>query len=381
MSLKTSQPNEKEIAGKSERIIEMLVEKKLGGVLINTQHNFAWLTAGADNGIDTSRENGAASLLIRRDGKKFVLASKIEMPRMLAEEISAEDFEPIEFAWEDEKISSDFLTDRAASLLENNGSLAADLLLNSKTPIVEMDIARCRYSLFDAEIERFRRLGSDAGETLGDLIKTLGGGESEIEIARRTADLLAAKNIRPIVTLVAADERLQKFRHPVPTEKTWEKVLMIVVCAKRGGLIVSLSRIVCNGAIPSELRTRTDACARVNARLLAATKPGATGADFYRIAAAAYAAENFAGEEKLHHQGGAAGYNTRDWVAHPNSKETAQTNQAFAWNPSITGTKTEETVIVSGENEIEIITSTPNFPQIAVEIEGREYLSPDVLSL
>ena len=57
----------------------MLAEKKIGGVLINSQHNFAWLTAGGNNGVDSSRENGAASLLIRNDGRKFILASKIEI--------------------------------------------------------------------------------------------------------------------------------------------------------------------------------------------------------------------------------------------------------------------------------------------------------------
>jgi len=369
-----------EISIKTERLQKMLADKKLGGALINSQHNFAWLTAGANNGIDLSQANGAASLLVRNDGKKFVLANNIEMPRMLAEEVSAEVFEPIEYAWEEEKYSSDFLTDLALSLLNVGDSVGADSFLNAQTPLIETGISNCRYELTDAEVERFRRLGKDSGETLGDLIVTLRGGESEIEIARRTTDLLAAKNIRSIVTLAAADERLKKFRHPVPTEKKWEKVLMIVVCAKREGLIASLTRIVCAGNIPDDLRKRTDACARVNAAILAATKPETTGADLFNVAANAYAKENFAGEEKLHHQGGAAGYKTRDWVAHPKSSETVQIKQAFAWNPSITGTKTEETCIIF-ENGIEVITATPNFPQIAVEIEGREYLSPGILSI
>ncbi len=155
---------------------------------------------------------------------------------------------------------------------------------------------------------------------------------------------------------------------------------MIVVCAKRKGLIASLSRIVCAGKIPEELKNRTASCARVNAKILAATKPNATGAELYKVAADAYAAESFAGEENLHHQGGAAGYKTRDWMAHPKSSEQVKINQAFAWNPSITGTKCEETVIV-GEDEIETMTATPDFPNIAVEIEKREYHLPGILSL
>ena len=63
---------------------------------------------------------------------------------------------------------------------------------------------------------------------------------------------------------------------------------MIVVCTKRQGLIASLSRIICDGKIPAELRKRTDACARVNAKILAATKQGATSAGLYKIAADAY---------------------------------------------------------------------------------------------
>ena len=78
----------REIETKTERIIELLAREDLGGVLLNAQHNFAWITAGGTNGIDLSRESGAASIFVRRDGKRFVLANNIEMPRMLAEEVS-----------------------------------------------------------------------------------------------------------------------------------------------------------------------------------------------------------------------------------------------------------------------------------------------------
>jgi antitoxin VapB len=186
--------------------------------------------------------------------------------------------------------------------------------------------------------------------------------------------------MRAVVCLVAADERIRWFRHPVPTVSRWEKVLMLVVCARRDGLIVSLTRIVCAGDIPADLRRRTDAVARVNASLLAATRPGATGAELYRTAARAYVEQDFGGEERLHHQGGAAGYRTRDWVAHPASSEVVQGGQAFAWNPSVTGTKVEETCLAS-EAGVEVLSASPGWPQIATTLGGREYYSPDVLSL
>jgi Xaa-Pro aminopeptidase len=369
-----------EIQEKTGRLVKMLAEENLGGVLINSQPNFAWLTGGANNGVDASRENGAASLLVRKDSKRFVLASRIEMGRILAEEISAVDFEPIEFPWEEEKAFSDFLTRRSLSLLNNSDSLGSDLPFDANVRVIEGPIARCRYQLTQPEIERYRLLGKDAGTIIGELAKRLEPGQTELEIARLATNALAEKNIRSVVTLVAADERLQLFRHPVPTREKWKKTVMIVVCAKRGGLVVSLSRIVCAGKISDELHRKTISAARVNARLFSATKPNMTGAQLYQTAAQAYQDEGFAREINLHHQGGATGYRTRDWVAHPASQEIVKTNQAFAWNPSISGTKVEETIIAF-DDKIEVLTASPEWNQISVEINGCEYLSPSVLSI
>lgn len=368
-----------EIEEKTERLTRTLAVEKLGGALISAQHNFSWLTAGASNAIDTSRDAGAGALLVRTDGRRFVLASRIEMARLLAEEISEKEFEPIEFAWEDEKASPTFLAERAAALLEKGAPLASDLP-TAGARMIEPLIGRCRYQLTDAEIERYRALGRDAGECVGALVRTLEPGASEREVARRMSDALAAREMRAVVLLVAADERIKMFRHPIPTERRWEKTLMVVVCARRGGLIASLSRIVCVGAIPDEMRRRTDAAARVNARLLDATRPEITGAQLYDVATRAYAEEGFAGEERLHHQGGACGYRTRDWVAHPKCAERVVSRQAFAWNPSITGTKVEETCIAF-DDRVEMINVSSGYPAIAVEVQGRRYDSPDVLTL
>ncbi len=358
----------------------MLAESNLGGVLISSQPNFSWLSAGGSNGIDMSREPGAGALLVRNDGKRFVLANRIEMPRLLDEELAGQEFESIEFPWEQEKAAPAFLATRALSLLSSGALLGSDIDIGAAASPVEAAVSRCRFQLTAAEIERFRVLASEAAEAVGNLAKELVPGETEREVARRVADVLALLNLRTVVHLVAADERIQKYRHPVPTERRWEKVLMIVVCARRGGMIASFTRIVCNGAIPEELKRRTLAAARVNAQLLAATRPSASGADLFQLAASAYAREGFAGEERLHHQGGASGYRTRDWVAHPACTEQVQPNQLFAWNPSVTGTKVEETCITTPDG-VEVLTITPGWPQISVSIEGREYFSPDVLSL
>jgi Xaa-Pro dipeptidase len=368
--------NELEI--KTERLVAMLNAKNLGGVLLNAQHNFAWLTSGGNNGVDLSQANGVSSLLIRNDGKRFLIANQIEMPRMLAEEVSENDFEPIIFDWEADKIDGNFVVETAQKLVEK--PLATDILYNPKFCVIEGLIAKCRYQLTTHEVERFQQLGKDAGEIVGNIYDKISVGQTEIEIANIVKFELGKRNINSIVTLVAADERIANFRHPVPTANVWKKTLMIVVCAKRNGLIASLTRLFSIGNVSDDLRKRTDAVAKVHARMMHATRPNAVAKDIFEITKSAYSDVGFANEELKHHQGGACGYKTRDWVAHSNCQEQVQLNQAFAWNPSITGTKSEDTFIVN-ENGIEVITTSPNFPEISNFIEGIEYKTPDIFVL
>ena len=368
-----------EIEEKLERLARLIADERLAGVLINAQPNFAWLSAGGTNGIDLSRESGAGTLLICRDGRRFALANRIELTRLMTEQLNGQGYEPIDFTWEDEKANPSLVAGLARSLVSDDLPLGSDLALGSTVRVVDTAIARARYKLTTAEIDRFRVLGREAGEAIGKMARSLTPGLSEHEVASQALTALANIGADSIVTLVAADDRLRHFRHPVPTDLRWEKTLMVVVCARRSGLIVSLTRIVCAGPIPDDLRQRTGATAEVNAKLLAATRPGVSGAELYDLAARAYSEVGFPGEERLHHQGGAAGYRTRDWVAHPGCTEVVQDSQAFAWNPSITGSKVEETCIAF-EDGIEIITTTQGWPALTSEADGN-YILPDVLSL
>lgn len=370
-----------EIEEKLGRLARVIADEELAGVLINAQPNFAWLSAGGSNGIDSSREGGVGTLLVRRDGRKFLLANRIELTRLLTEQLDGQGYEPIDFSWEQEKANPSLVADIARGLVNKQMPLGADSPLGPTVRVVDQAIARARYKLTAAEIDRFRLLGQEAGVAIGQMARSLVPGLSEREVARRAVDSLAAIGARSVVTLVAADERLKLFRHPTPTDLPWNKTVMIAVCARRAGLIASLTRIVCAGPVPEDLRHRTRATATVNGRLFAATTRGASGSDLYEVAASAYRAAGFPGEERLHHQGGAAGYRTRDWVAHPASTERVQEGQAFAWNPSITGSKVEETCITSAEG-VEIITTTPAWPSIPIEENGHgKYLLPDVLLL
>jgi antitoxin VapB len=154
---------------------------------------------------------------------------------------------------------------------------------------------------------------------------------------------------------------------------------MLNLCSRKWGLAISITRFIHFGALPEELAMRFNSAAQVNAALLNASRVGATSAELFKVAQAAYSAEGFPGEERFHHQGGPTGYGEREWVATPAGTEAVVNNQAFAWNPSIRGGKVEDTVILR-DGVIENLTATPELPTLSDAIvEGSTYAAAGVL--
>jgi Xaa-Pro dipeptidase len=362
---------------KLERVARVARAVGVHGVLLAGHHNIAWLTSGRANRIDASRETGSARLLVAAGGRRFVLANAIEMPRLLGEELAGLDYEPIEYPWTEDQDSSCAVA-AARGVLGHDALVGADWPLPGAT-VVEATLARARGLLTDSDIARYRVLGREAGLMLGTICRTLMPGDDERDIARAIMDGALGMRARPIVTLVGSDDRLRRYRHPVPTATSWKAVVMVALCAERDGLVVSLSRIVAAGG-PQDLEARTRATASVFGRLLDATRPGATASALYSVAADGYAQAGFPGEEQKHHQGGAIGYRAREWVAHPQSQEVVQARQAFAWNPTITGTKIEDTALVI-DDRLEMLTSTPGWPAIALGTRERPIQASDIWRL
>jgi hypothetical protein len=145
-------------------------------------------------------------------------------------------------------------------------------------------------------------------------------------------------------------------------------------------MITALTRIVSTRR-DDELAHRTRCAANVFAALLTASTPGATGADLFGAAVAAYADAGYAGEERAHHQGGVIAYRAREWIAHPHSTDVMGAPQAVAWNPTITGTKVEETCLLHQNGAVEVLTTTPDWPSLEIAVRSQRLRVPDVLVL
>jgi Xaa-Pro dipeptidase len=360
-----------ELDAKHEQVVEWLRSENLDGVLLKRNENIAWLTGGAvELRVLTPNETGVAALLITAEGARYYLTTANEAPRLQDEEFGALDFEPVIFPW--------YADDTAETALR----LARDQVA-SDTPIpgfAHANLYPLRAALQETEIARFRWLGTQTADAVTAVLQQLVPGQTEYAMEAQIAAALLSRGILPSVYLMAADERIFKYKHAVARGKRLEKYAMLNLCARKWGLTVSITRFAHFGTISAELEERFHAAAQVNAALLEASRVGATSAEMFRIAAEAYAREGFAGDEQLHHQGGATGYWEREWVATPTGTETVVNNQAFAWNPSIRGGKVEDTVLLR-DGQIELLTPTPELPSLASAANGNSYPATGVLIL
>ncbi len=352
-----------ELDAKHEKLVEWLRSQHLAGVLIRRNENVAWITGGAvELRVLTPGETGVASLLVTAEGKRYYLTTENEAPRLHDEEFGALDFEPVLFPW--------YADDTAAAAARLAGGP-----LGSDTPGAGMTLVNLyplRAALSESEIARYRWLGAQVADATVEALHQVEPGLSEYDLEAISAAGLLRRGILPSVYLYAVDERIFKYKHAVARGARLKQYGMLNLCARKWGLAISITRYIHFGALPSELAARFKSAAQVNAALLNASRVGATSAELFGVAQKAYAAEGFPGEERFHHQGGPTGYGEREWVATPNGTEVVVDNQAFAWNPSIRGGKTEDTVILHG-GKIEWLTATPELPVIEASVNGKVY--------
>jgi Xaa-Pro aminopeptidase len=345
-----------EFETKLERVRGHLAAAGARGALFASHAAFAWLTGGGRNHVNIAAERGVAAILATPDGA-WLLADNIERRRLEEEELGGLQLEAREYEW----WSGSFL-DEALKLVPAS-ELVTDVPLVGAGSFTAADLLALRNPLLPEEISRYRKLGEEVAVILTHVAFHCRPALTEHQLAGMLAAGLTDFGITPVVTLVAVDERVHTRRHPLPTDRRLERYALLVVGARRHGLNVSASRLVHFGPIPEEVLARHRACVEVDAGFLAATRPGVRFADIFRAGQEAYAAAGYPAEWKHHHQGGPTGYAERDLRVGPETPGEVRLHQAFAWNPTISGTKSEDTVLVQ-ESGLEVLSRTPDLPEL-----------------
>jgi Xaa-Pro aminopeptidase len=295
-----------------------------------------WLLCGRGRPVDIAAAD--FRIVIRSDAAQ-VLYADIEHSRVLAEERLEElGYELAPFPWWD----------------------------RPEPAPGEYDLAPQRRNLGPEEVDRYRAAGADAAAAVVDTIGVLRPELTEIEAAAELERAARARDLVVRVNLVGGEERQPVHRHPLPTSAPLGRHALLALTLERHGLHVSLTRIVSFGPPPEELVELVRACAEVDAAVVSASRPGVTHGALFEVLADAYERAGFPEEWRRHHQGGLTGYKGREVFAVPGEPTPLPPLGAVAWNPSITGGgKSEDTVLI-GSGEPEVLTRTPELPELEV---------------
>jgi Xaa-Pro aminopeptidase len=362
---------------KQERLDAYLAENDLEAVWFARPNSFAWLT-GASNVVDREGDVGVAAVGYGGDGLE-VVTSNIEANRFREE--GPVDVPVTEFRWYELSLAE-------AVADQSTAPAAADF----DVPGMEtVDASPLRQPLTEEDVENYRDLGRETAQAVESVCRELRPGDVESEVASALRVALSARGIEVPVALVGGSERAQKYRHYTPTNAQLGEYALVSVTTQRDGLHASTTRCVAfesemDDADLNELGEKHHAARIVETTALGATRAiaGLSGdpSSVFQAIQAAYEHLGYDDEWQKHHQGGAAGFAGREWFAAPEVGEEAEitTPMAYAYNPTIQGAKSEDTVLVTDEG-FEVLTDTGDWPTTPVDAYDYDGVieRPDVL--
>jgi Xaa-Pro aminopeptidase len=352
-----------ELGQKLSRIRLMMAANNYDAVHLTQLDNVSWVLCGAD--MVVSLIDAPIAEVVVTSKQVTVIASSIEQPRL--EEELPKGVELIYTPWYDaeakEKVLSDLLGGKVLSDIPGRGFDTKDFWL-------------LRVPLTIEEIERYRKLSKEASKVFTEGLQLIKPSLTEHQVIGLLAEGLRAKGMQPVVMLAASDDRLERYKHPLPSHNKIEKRFMAVTCVRKHGLITSLTRLVSFGSESSEYKKRYTKLLEVEKTILDYTQHGIIVSEMFRELQAAYAKAGREVAWSEHHQGGPTGYNTRDFIATPTETRMLVDGSAYAWNPSLPGVKVEDTILLLND-KLEVLTEDPRWP--LREVGGR--LRPEVLEL
>ena len=345
-----------EVAAKLALLREALAQSGAVALRLRGIDWFAWVTAGGSSAVLQAAETGVAEVLVTRD-EACVLTDEIEAERLRDEEI------PAGFTFHISPWAQVELREGYVQGIAGEGQVLSDRPIGAEQPLPN-GLRQRRMVLSAPEQQRYRQLGREAAEAMSEVLRAARPDWTEYQLAGAGAQALWRRGIHPALVLACGERRLPLYRHPTPSSEPLGQRAMLVFCARRHGLYANLTRFVTFGQAPEEQLRLMD----VEATGLAAVVPGNSLSAVYHALAQAYHHADHEEAIGQHHQGGITGYLAREIVATASTATELEPGMAFAFNPSFTGLKIEDTFLL-GPQGLENLTCDPGWP--AAQVHGR----------
>lgn len=358
-----------DLAEKLSVLREVALAAGVDTLLLREPATLGWLT-GARWHVPQTLDSACFDVVVEQAGTEpslRVVANAIEAPRLADTELA--DL-PVNWSvvpwWEPRSAQFPSGSDEKR--------VGADRPLPGAVDVAAA-LAAARRVLTGCQRAQLRAVCADAAQAATAACEQVGPSSTEWELAAAMSAQLLERGCDVVCLFVAGEERIGPHRHPLPTWGRLGRRAMVVACARRHGLVASVTRLVSFGPVPAAENERYRALLDVEAAFLAATCPGTTLGEVLAAGSEAYAQHGFASDEwHRHHQGGLSGFVPRDVLATPGSDVVVPEHAVAAWNPSGDGWKVEDTCLVTATG-VEPLVHDPAWP--ALDVAGRR--RPDVL--
>lgn len=338
-----------------EPLRDLMKAKGLDAFVLRRNPNLAWAIAGRSH-VPTTIDAACFDLIITQDSVTAI-TNVVEALRLIAEEL------PNEVSVKTVKWSEGRDPQLPTGSMVGSDQPGADRI------DLGVEVEMMRASLIASDVERFKEICVDAAVALGNAMKQVESTDREIDVAGLITHSLWQADLEIAFLGVAGQDRVHKFRHPLPTDAVVGNRVSASICAKRKGLIASVTRIVTFGEVMDQMVSDYTSIFKVEAALLDATVVGQPFSDPINAAIASYPVNGFDADEwTKHHQGGPTGFLPRDWPANQGTTRLIAENQPIAWNPTGKGWKAEDTILATSSG-VKLLTNDPEWP--AFEVNGR----------
>lgn len=359
-----------EFSIKLERVRQMLEELDLYGCYLKRQDNFSWLTCGGINYVAIG-EMGNCGLLITRE-RLYAITNNIEAPRMRVEEKLEEfGFQILDSIWHKAGYEGDLIASVCQEQLVGYDH-------KNQGPDISSNLQRLRFSLTQEEVERYLEGGRKMSRLIEEAAASIRPGDTEWSVTAKVMNLAREDGLEALSVFCGSDERIVDYRHAIATDKKIRERVQMGGNLRYKGLVMCCTRYVNFVPVTEELHKQYLDNVRIDCRMIGKSIPGNSFQVPFLAGKDAYEELGYTGEFDKHHQGGPIGYLPRDYRIDFSHEGIIAENQAFCWNPSITGTKSEDTIIATKEGPV-FVTRPYLFPKLQIEVDGRQYIRPDIL--
>lgn len=352
---------------KHRLIADFLQQHRYDALLLRKPGNFAWLTSGADNTRAGSAETTAC--LFVTPTAKVVVTNSVDSVQLFEAELTGLGFQLKQRAWHESRsvLVEDLCRGR---IVASDGGFPG-------TRDVSVHLAGMRLPMTQLEVARLRELGRRLVHSVEATARNCRPQQTEAELAGEVAHRLIKRRVVPVRIQVAADGRIERFRHWSYGKNVVRHSAVISAVGRWHGLHLGVTRTVSFDPPAQHLRENFNRNALMLATGMAFSRDEWELSEVWKRVKRIYEKFGVPNEWHLAEQAEITAYEPTEVPLVPKSEFTLAAGMPMFWHPSVGPALAGESILVR-DNGYEWLTPTEFWPRMTVQVKGMQVPCPGI---